>query len=210
VTHDQEEALSMSDTICIMLEGRIVQTGGPRELYDEPVNHYVAGFVGKSNFFAGTVVESHNEGAAIRLASGRILKGRVSPGATVPNRDQEAKLAVRPELVHIAAVNGKAVFSTDVETPARVKNRIFLGEQTEYLVETDDLGDILIRASKHAEGISGGFSPGDAVTVGWDDASALAFEEIFDQGRSPVGAASTNDDDGTANKGDYDNDQETR
>ena len=51
VTHDQEEALSMSDTICIMLDGRIVQTGGPRELYDEPLNHYVAGFVGKSNFF---------------------------------------------------------------------------------------------------------------------------------------------------------------
>ena len=58
VTHDQEEALSMSDTICVMLEGRIVQIGGPRELYDEPKNHYVAGFVGKSNFFNGVVVES--------------------------------------------------------------------------------------------------------------------------------------------------------
>ncbi len=83
-----------------------------------------------------------------------------------------------------------------------VSRRHFLGEQTEYLVETDDLGDILIRASKHAESISGGFSPGDVVRVGWDDTSALAFEELFDRGRSPVGAASKNDDDGTANKGD--------
>ncbi len=51
VTHDQEEALSMSDRVCVMREGRIVQTGSPRELYDNPVNSYVAGFVGKTNFF---------------------------------------------------------------------------------------------------------------------------------------------------------------
>jgi len=54
VTHDQEEALSMSDRVCVMREGRIVQTGSPRDLYDRPVNRYVADFVGKSNFFAGT------------------------------------------------------------------------------------------------------------------------------------------------------------
>ncbi|MFT3989514.1 ABC transporter ATP-binding protein [Aestuariivirga sp.] len=53
VTHDQEEALSMSDRVCVMREGRIVQTGSPRELYDKPVNRYVADFVGKSNFFEG-------------------------------------------------------------------------------------------------------------------------------------------------------------
>jgi spermidine/putrescine transport system ATP-binding protein len=202
VTHDQEEALSMSDTICIMHEGRIVQTGDPRELYDDPIDHYVAGFVGKSNFFGGTVVESAEDGAMIKLSSGRLLRGRVSRCATAPGRGHEAKLAVRPELVHIAAVNGQSVFTANVETSARVKNRIFLGEQTEYLVETDDLGDILIHASKHAEGISGGFSPGDVVRVGWDDASALAFKEILERGRSPVGAASMNDDDGTATKGD--------
>lgn len=53
VTHDQEEALSMSDRVCVMREGRIVQTGSPRDLYDQPVNRYVADFVGKSNFFPG-------------------------------------------------------------------------------------------------------------------------------------------------------------
>ncbi|MGR3342106.1 MAG: ABC transporter ATP-binding protein [Paracoccaceae bacterium] len=199
VTHDQEEALSMSDTICIMLEGRIVQTGAPRELYDEPMNHYVAGFVGKSNFFEGTIVETNKSGAMVKLANGRLLRGRVSRSATVPGRGQDAKLAVRPELVHIAAVNGQAVFSADVESLARVKNRIFLGEQTEYLVETDDLGDILIHASKQSEGLSGGFAPGDVVNIGWDDSSALAFEENIDRSRASVSATSTNDDDGTAN-----------
>ena len=52
VTHDQEEALSMSDRVCVMREGRIVQIGSPRELYDKPINSYVAGFVGKTNFFS--------------------------------------------------------------------------------------------------------------------------------------------------------------
>ncbi len=58
VTHDQEEALSMSDRVCVMREGRIVQTGSPRELYDTPNSKYVAGFVGKSNFFAGPKSET--------------------------------------------------------------------------------------------------------------------------------------------------------
>jgi spermidine/putrescine transport system ATP-binding protein len=53
VTHDQEEALSMSDRVCVMREGRIVQTGSPRQLYDQPVSRYVADFVGKTNFFKG-------------------------------------------------------------------------------------------------------------------------------------------------------------
>ena len=199
VTHDQEEALSMSDTICIMLDGRIVQTGSPQELYDEPMNHYVAGFVGKSNFFEGTIVDTDRRGAMIKLSSGRLLRGRVSRRATVPGRGHDAKLAVRPELVHIAPLNGKAVFSADVESQARVKNRIFLGEQTEYLVETDDFGDILIHAPKKSEGRSGGFSPGDVVNIGWDDSSALAFEENIDWGHTAVGAASAKDQDGTAN-----------
>jgi spermidine/putrescine transport system ATP-binding protein len=53
VTHDQEEALSMSDRVCLMRDGRIVQVGTPRELYDRPASRYVADFVGKSNFFPG-------------------------------------------------------------------------------------------------------------------------------------------------------------
>jgi spermidine/putrescine transport system ATP-binding protein len=53
VTHDQEEALSMSDRVCLMRDGRIVQIGSPRDLYDKPTNRYVADFVGKSNFFEG-------------------------------------------------------------------------------------------------------------------------------------------------------------
>ena len=87
------------------------------------------------------------------------------------------------------------------QTPARVKNRIFLGQQTEYLVESDEFGDILVLASKHAEDISGGFSPGDAVRIGWDDTSALTFEEDLQSGRSTVAATPETEQDGTTNSG---------
>ena len=175
VTHDQEEALSMSDRICIMHEGRIVQTGSPSNLYDEPINRYVADFVGKSNFFEGQVAEADDSGARIRLADGRTFAGRSPKGVAALRRDSHAALAVRPELIFISAPRNGAPFEADVESRATIKNRIFLGEQTEYLVVAPGLGEILVRAPKHAETLTGGFNTGDQVLIGWQAASALAL-----------------------------------
>ena len=79
VTHDQEEALSMSDRVCVMREGRIVQSGSPRDLYDRPVNRYVADFVGKSNFFAGPtsaeILSVRPEMIEIAATSAKLPKG---------------------------------------------------------------------------------------------------------------------------------------
>jgi len=176
VTHDQEEALSMSDTICIMRRGRIVQSGDARELYDEPVNRYVADFVGKSNFFEGRIAETRNAGAVLRLSDGRTIAGRYTNSATPLAVEAKACVTVRPELVSIAAV-GTATEGMAVTAAARVKNRIYLGEQTEYLVAADGLGDILVMASKSSEMTSGGFSPGDEVVIGWPDNAALVLAE---------------------------------
>ena len=177
VTHDQEEALSMSDTICIMHEGRIIQTGGPSDLYDEPTNRYVADFVGKSNFFEGEVAEADAAGTRIRTAGGRTFAGRNPKGAAPLPSGSPAALAVRPETIFIGAPNAAAPFDADVEAAATIKNRIFLGEQTEYLVEAEGFGEVLVRAPKHAETLTGGFNPGDAVLIGWQAASALALAD---------------------------------
>ena len=79
VTHDQEEALSMSDRVCVMREGRIVQSGTPRELYDQPISRYVADFVGKSNFFTGptqdTVISVRPELVEIAVNAKCLPKG---------------------------------------------------------------------------------------------------------------------------------------
>ncbi len=177
VTHDQEEALSMSDTICIMRDGRIVQTGNPRELYDEPVNGYVADFVGKSNFFAGKVVEATGTGAAVELEGGRVLSGRWPKNGKTLASGARGVVAVRPELVHVMPTAGAGGAETDVVAPGRIKNRIFLGEHTEYLVGTQELGDILALVPKHVEASDGGFSPGDEVRIGWRMSAALSLAE---------------------------------
>jgi spermidine/putrescine transport system ATP-binding protein len=177
VTHDQEEALSMSDTICIMHEGRIIQTGSPTQLYDEPINRYVADFVGKSNFFAGKAVETDGKGARIETSAGRTFAGRNPKDVASLQAGAAAVLAVRPEIIFIAAPGAGAPYAADVEAPAVIRNRIFLGEQTEYLVEAEGLGEVLVRASKHTETQTGGFNPGDQVLIGWQAAAALALED---------------------------------
>jgi spermidine/putrescine transport system ATP-binding protein len=91
VTHDQEEALSMSDRVCLMREGRIEQIGTPQDLYDRPTNRYVADFVGKSNFFAGpkagTVLSVRPEMIEIIAKPGKLPAGFAKPvEAKVINR----------------------------------------------------------------------------------------------------------------------------
>ena len=176
VTHDQEEALSMSDTICIMRDGRIVQTGSPRALYDEPVNHYVADFIGKSNFFIGEVVELGGGGAAIKTEAGRVLRGRSPKDAERLAVGERGAIAVRPELIQVLPSGAAAGAELDVAIEGRIKNRIFLGEHTEYLVETRGFGDVLALVPKHVEISRGGFNPGDEVSIGWYDAAALSLK----------------------------------
>jgi len=172
VTHDQEEALSMSDRICIMRAGRIVQIGTPSDLYDQPVNSYVADFVGKSNFFPGTV-EQVNGVAAVVRCSVAAMQGRMTEGSDRLAPGEAAVIALRPELIELRRPQEAA------EAAARgvVKNRIFLGEHTEYLVATEGLGDVLSLVSKHVEATRGGFQPGDEVQVAWPPGSALALRK---------------------------------
>ncbi|PZF76115.1 spermidine/putrescine ABC transporter ATP-binding protein [Aestuariivirga litoralis] len=135
VTHDQEEALSMSDRVCVMREGRIVQTGSPRELYDQPVNRYVADFVGKTNFFAGP--------------------------------SQAEVLSVRPEQIEIAASLTHLPEGLAARLPVKVLNRIFLGEHTEYVVASEQLGAFMVMAPRKSERDAGIYDIGDMIAAGW-------------------------------------------
>ncbi|MGE0119414.1 MAG: ABC transporter ATP-binding protein [Dongiaceae bacterium] len=177
VTHDQEEALSMSDTIAIMREGRIVQMGTPRALYDSPVDRYVADFVGQSNFFSGDVVAADGLGATIRTAGGLTLAAPYAAGGRPLNGQARAVIAVRPEAVRLwqggAAIDAAGLACT---VKGRIQNRIYLGDQTEFSIATAELGDVLARAGRDASVASDGLLPGSEVTLGWlrDRGLALA------------------------------------
>lgn len=176
VTHDQEEALSMSDRICIMREGDIVQTGSPRDLYDRPVNQYVADFVGKSNFIAGEITAVDAGSVSIKSVNGTSFRCRRENGEnlTIGNR---ASIAIRPELISIAPPGTEAAaMDVDVTIQGNIKNRIFLGEHTEYLIGTEHFGDILVLSPKTIENIRGSFERQNPVTIGWKSDASLALE----------------------------------
>jgi spermidine/putrescine transport system ATP-binding protein len=178
VTHDQEEALSMSDRVCLMREGRIVQVGTPRELYDAPVNRYVADFVGKTNFIDGLLVSLEAGGTArVRLANGCVSYGRSPASAPALPTGAGVSLAVRPELVSLD--RDENAFGDDLPAIARatVCNCIFLGEQTEYLVEAEGLGKLLVLTPKRLETGTSGFAPGDQVYVSWSRMAALILPD---------------------------------
>ncbi|QGX99102.1 ABC transporter ATP-binding protein [Roseovarius faecimaris] len=167
VTHDQEEALSLSDRICVMREGRIVQIGTPQQLYDSPKSRYVADFVGTSNFFDGKIQSTSGTTAAIALGDGLTynarLSGPVQPGDT-------ACLSIRPEQIHIRRVE------SDGAIPGRILNRIFLGEHTEYLIRSETLGNIAVLAPRQSDQGLGDLSTNDNVWLQWASEAALILE----------------------------------
>ena len=165
VTHDQEEALSMSDRICVMREGRIVQFGSPQELYDRPNSRYVADFVGTSNFFNGILTDDKDTLATVRLDNGMPMQGRPS-GDLV--KGQIVCMSIRPEQMKLhRAGDGLSV---------EVQNRIFLGEHTEYLVKHETLGNFLVLSPRQYEQAGGPFNAGDRALVSWEPSAALILD----------------------------------
>jgi spermidine/putrescine ABC transporter ATP-binding subunit len=125
VTHDQAEALGLSDRIAVMQGGRIEQLGAPREIYERPATRFVADFIGASTMLRGRAVSSElvavTEGVTLRVGSGRALKA----GAAV-------ELAIRPERVRLAAAPGDNVLEAEIDA------LVYQGAQTEL---TAKLGD---------------------------------------------------------------------
>ncbi len=179
VTHDQEEALSMSDRVCIMRDGRIVQIGSPQELYDLPRNRYVAGFVGTTNFFDAKVTGTEGGVTGVRLANGKDTSGRA---LETYSEGRDVTVSVRPEQVHLQRA------ATDAGIDVRVLNRIFLGEHTEYLVRNDQLGEFLVLAPRQAELKEGLFQVGDVLQATWDAGAAIVLDRNEAREVQPKGA----------------------
>jgi iron(III) transport system ATP-binding protein len=126
VTHDQEEALSLSDRVAVMRDGKILQVAVPRTLYERPVNRFVADFVGTNNFISGVCRERSAERAVVETPLGR-LAGRPAEAVEIGAR---CVLAVRPENLALGG-DGENVVE------GRVSLTAYLGNTLRYDVETD-------------------------------------------------------------------------
>ncbi|MEO8107090.1 MAG: ABC transporter ATP-binding protein [Actinomycetes bacterium] len=135
VTHDQEEALSMSDRIAVMLDGRIEQLSDPYTIYERPASAFVAGFIGRQNFFAGDA----EDGARSVQADGLVLAS--DRDDSTARAGEAALAAVRPEAVHV----------TEAEPPSSTENRVrgqlaavsHLGDVIQFVVLTPQGKEIL-------------------------------------------------------------------
>jgi iron(III) transport system ATP-binding protein len=162
VTHDQVEALAMSNRIAVLREGRIQQVGKPREIYEHPSSRFVADFIGSSNFIEGEVVEADADGShAVRTASGVL---RVRHAAPVP-AGSKVVISIRPEHVGIRA--GAPGPSGHPSWPGVVQARAFLGESVDHVVAT---GNLEIRARCNP---SVSLPPGTEVTITFPDTACM-------------------------------------
>jgi putative spermidine/putrescine transport system ATP-binding protein len=167
VTHDQSEALTMSDRVAVFHEGRIQQLASAVELYERPANAFVAQFVGENNRLHGTVQRVEGEAAHVQLEDGTTILAhlvqRLDPGAAVD-------ISLRPERVRLIA-DGAAPLDNALD--GRIDKLVYLGDLTRLFVR---VGPILLISAKVANdrGIVG-IERGDPVRIGWRTIDARAF-----------------------------------
>ncbi len=149
VTHDQEEAMTMADTIAVMNAGRIEQLGAPAELYETPRTAFVAGFLGISNLLPGRV---EGEGV-VRLADGSAVRAPAAAG-----RSGEVSIGIRPEKVRLGA-------HEENHLAGEVRESAYIGVSTQYIVETP-AGAITLYV-QNTEAGAPSVRPGDQVTLSW-------------------------------------------
>ena len=168
VTHDQEEALTMSDRIAVMHRGRIEQVGAPEDLYDRPATSFVADFIGTTNLLTGAVDAVAADLADVRLDSGdavRIPAAGRRAGETV-------RLSLRPESIALAvARDGGSSTPEPGRLGATVDQVAYLGAAIQYLTRTD--GGLVLTALAGRDAPR--FAIGDNVELSWKPADALVL-----------------------------------
>lgn len=158
VTHDQTEAMVISDRIAVLESGRIVQLGKPAEIYSRPVNRFVAGFMGTTSFIHGRVKEIHGGRAVVEAQKGIMITGRNSG----LEAGQEVDVAVRPENIRFLWEAEQRGDSKENTYEVRVARAAYVGELIDYQL---DLAGSPIRARGE---VQRRFAPGDKITITLD------------------------------------------
>ena len=174
VTHDQEEAMTMSNRIAVMSQGLVQQVGTPREVYEHPHNRFVADFIGETNFLEGTVAEVNG---VVKLAVGNAhLIGRSDVPLT---HGQTAYLAIRPEKINISRQDNTAVSKEEdsITIPGKITESIYIGTDTRYRVQLLGNEQLFVRTQNFGNRYDATFSVGDEVLLHWPIENARILTE---------------------------------
>jgi len=170
VTHDQGEALSMSDRVAVMSNGVIEQLDEPRAIYDRPLTPFVADFIGDMNFLVGEVAEAADGGFAIDVGSGIVVRGRGQAA-----KGTRLRVGIRPERIVAAAgaSDGRANSAT-----AEVIAKMYLGDQIQIVAKLPGVDNIVVREQRaSADPALDTVDPGDRIALSWDEAAPLVLGE---------------------------------
>ncbi len=159
VTHDQEEALTMSDRIAVMSAGKILQVGAPRDIYDRPAERFVADFIGESNFLHAEVTSTGKGRATVKLSSGLEVAATLPDGFSPQGK---VTVVVRPEHAQLAAPSSGATLRGAVE------NVVYLGTDTHFHLKLDDGSPFIVRR-QNSRGSVETFERGSRVGVVIDE-----------------------------------------
>ncbi|MBO9385631.1 MAG: ABC transporter ATP-binding protein [Thermomicrobium sp.] len=173
VTHDQEEALTMSDRIAVMNAGRVLQVGTPMEIYERPASRFVADFIGESNFLRGTVQAASSAAATVVIADRFPVEVPADRQLTV---GQQVTVAVRPEKVRLVPIEAPG---TNGLLHGRIEEVIYIGTDTFYVVRVSDDTTIRVRSQNDRNRLDGGLllPVGTPVSLTWATDAARILTE---------------------------------
>ena len=170
VTHDQEEALAMSDRIAVMSEGEVQQIGVPTDIYEHPVNRFVADFIGDTNFLDAEIVGLDDDLVTCRIGAGSVFEAENSGAHEIGDR---VTLFLRPEKINLSAADRA---SDPGMRPGKVANLVYLGNQAAYTVDMGD-GIMLTAQARPREDGNLPFAIGDPLSVGFSARALRVLEQ---------------------------------
>ena len=172
VTHDQEEAMDMADTVAVMNRGRIEQMGAPESLYERPKTAFVSKFLGQSNLFVGEVSDSSADSLSIQVAGNRISV----PKARAEKKQGKIAIGVRPEKVEFHRSAPTANSALNILGPGTIKDIRFTGVSNQYLIDIPDVGHITVFAQNI--GISPVIELGEQVWISFKVEHAFGLQDL--------------------------------
>ena len=172
VTHDQREALVVSDQIIVMNDGEIQQNAAPTHMYKTPSNPFVANFIGVTNDLSGTLARLTETAAVARI--GDVELSGIPGGAGSLEDGTAVKGAIRAEQIRIAPA-GRSLAGLDADFQGVVLDAIFEGERLLYEVRIPELGDETLKIIHHDQDDLGMLEPGVSVNIGWKNRDLQIF-----------------------------------
>jgi spermidine/putrescine transport system ATP-binding protein len=170
VTHDQEEAMTMSDRIAVMNDGRMEQLGEPQSVYELPSTEFVAGFLGASNLLDGEIEGVNGQEAKVRLAAGATV---VVPSARLPGGSGPVRVGVRPEKLHIRPAEGADGDPAVNSLNATVNVSTYIGVSTSYECSTSDGAKVVVYV-QNLDRAARSIGAGQHVRLSWEPEHTFA------------------------------------